>query len=114
MKTSNISDELYAFLKECGADLVGFADLSHIAECSYPRGASVAVKLPDDVLAGIQEGPTKEYLDCYNELNAKLNNIVKRGAEFLISRGYDAYANSTDQISYSEDNISLIPHKTVA
>lgn len=47
-------------------------------------------------------------------MNDKLNAIVTAGEEYLISRGYHAYALTTDRIMVDSDNHSSLPHKTVA
>lgn len=109
-----LTEELKAFLRQQGAALVGIADLTGVENCSYPRGIVVAVPLPKSVILDLQHAPTEEYHQLYHSLNAKLNEIVLAGEEFLKSKGYDAWAQTTDRVQINEQNVSPLPHKTVA
>ena len=80
----------------------------------YPVGIAVAVPLPKHIIKDLQLAPTREYYELYTTLNDKLNAIVTAGEEYLISRGYHAYALTTDRIMVDSDNHSSLPHKTVA
>lgn len=111
---SNISDELKELLYEIGASLVGFADLSSIAKNDMPYGVSVAVAIPAEIVKSIHEGPNLAYYDTYHELNEKLDRLVTAGAEFLKSRGYEAYAQTGDAVEEFGTYRTKLPHKTVA
>ncbi len=89
-----LAEALKEVLRDAGAALIGFGDMTGVAECDYPRGVAV----PVHILGEILEGPTWGYYNTYNELSAKLNYIVTQGAQYLQSRGYDAVAQSTDRI----------------
>lgn len=110
----NLTEELKNLLHSCGADLVGNGDMSEVENCDYKTGISVAVALPKDIIVDLQTAPTKEYYDLYYTLNAKLNEIVSAGEEFLRERGFAAYAQTTDRVEVNQNNVSRLPHKTVA
>lgn len=62
-----LSIEIRKRLIEKGASIVGFADLKDIPEDqreSYRYGISISVALNPFIIAGIENGPTKDY---YNE-----------------------------------------------
>lgn len=109
-----LSEEFKGFLYGIGAKLVGFADMSGVEECGYPRAVSVALPVPPHILREIADGPTKSYYYMYHELNNGLNRIVTSGAEYLRERGYSAQPQTTDAVSYDADCRSALPHKTVA
>lgn len=94
--------------------MVGIGDMSHIENCTFKRGISVAVSLPKNVITDLQEAPTKEYYDLYYALNKKLNGIVMAGETFLRGQGFEARAQTTDRVRVNQNKMSLIPHKTVA
>lgn len=106
--------ELESILIEKGADFVGYADLKDIAEGELKNGISFAIKLPKDIIASIENGPNRDYLNAYHELNEKLNQIAIAGAEYLEKCGYKALAQTTTMASYGEELRTSMPHKTVA
>lgn len=110
----DITEQVRRRLLDAGADLVGMADLSAVKEAGFPRGISVAVKLPEQVVGEIRSGPTAEYHKAYKDINARLNALVSEGAEFLTSLGYNALANTTENVVRLPENRTQLPHKTVA
>ena len=110
----NVTEELKQLLLDSGAKLVGVGDMSGVAGCDYPVGVSVAIPLPKDLVEQLKTAPTEEYYHMYYALNKKLNEIVSAGEEFLKSKGYNAYAQTTDRVKTNENRISKLPHKTVA
>ena len=109
-----LKEELIQELQKAGAALVGIGDMTTVENCSYPVGVSVAIPVPKNIILDLQTKPTKEYYDMYHEWNRRLNRIVTIGEKFLRSKGYNAYAQTTDVVVVSKDRISPIPHKTVA
>ncbi len=119
MKEQNrqLTEELIAVLKGAGADLVGIGNLETLdAEqtLAYPLGVSVAVKFPDEVILEVEQQPTERYSEAVSALNRKLNEIVLIAEAFLKEKGYEAYAQTTDRITYVAERVSRLPHKTVA
>lgn len=109
-----LTEELKKLLHQNGAKLVRIADMSGIENCNYKYGAAVAIPVPPKIILDLQSALTKEYYDMYYEYNEKLNEIVRAGEEFLKSKGYEAYAQTTDRVQLNDKWISPIPHKTVA
>ena len=109
-----LKEELIQELQNAGAALVGVGDMTAAANCAYPVGIAVAIPVPKNIIIDLQTKPTQEYYDMYYEWNRRLNLIVTIGKEFLINKGYQAYAQTTDVVVVSKDRISPIPHKTVA
>lgn len=109
-----LTKELKELLYRQGADLVGIGSMSHIENCAFKTGIAVAVSLPRHVTIDLQTAPTEEYYHLYYELNQKLNEIVTAGEVFLKHNGFEAYAQTTDRVKVDSDNISMLPHKTVA
>ena len=109
--------ELTNHLKELGASLTGFGDLSYIKgnsnnEMKY--GISIAVKLKSKVVEGINNGATREYYDEYSKINNILDNIAFSCVKFINEKGYNAIGQTSTYIT-SDDNLTTpIPHKTVA
>lgn len=109
-----LTEEIKNLLYGQGAALVGIGDMSRVQNCDFKTGIAVAIPLPENVIIDLQTAPTKEYYDLYYSLNGKLNEIVMAGEEFLQSKGFKAYAQTTDRVEVDQDNISKLPHKTVA
>ena len=112
--TESFEEELKKVLYENGADLVGFADLRGIKGSDFPYGVSVAIAVSPEVILSIEEGPSRSYFDEYHHLNAKLNHLVRAGAEYLKDRGFKARAQTTDTVIEFAEHRTALPHKTVA
>ena len=82
------------------------SDRNHFPAGAYP--------VPEKIVRQIQDGPTLEYYETYHSLNQKLNRIVLAGEDFLKSRGFKAWAQTTDRVCQDENWITPLPHKTVA
>lgn len=104
-------------LKDClcaRASLCGFGDLSKVTGGEWKTGVSVAVALPAAVVRSLPEGPTPEYREAYDTLNAELDGIVTAGAELLRRNGFRAFAQTTGAVVERDDYRTALPHKTVA
>lgn len=110
----SLTSELKQFLIDRGVNMVGFADLTPFAKDDMTYGISVAVAVPPQTIQGIQNAPTMEYYNAYHDINHLLDEIVTAGAEFLKSKGYRAFAQTTDTVVESDDYRTGMPHKTVA
>lgn len=110
----SLEEELKDCLRANGAALCGFGDLSKVTGGEWKTGVSVAVALPENVVRCLPEGPTREYREAYDTLNARLDGIVTAGAELLRRRGFRAFAQTTGVVVEGEDYRTALPHKTVA
>ncbi len=108
--TENLKNILYGQ----GAVLVGVGDMSQVENCKFPYGISVAVPIPKQIVKDLQKEPTREYYEMCSVLNNRLDEIVSAGEEFLKSKGYEAFAQTTNAVKVSADRTTAIPHKTVA
>ena len=114
LEEKRCKQELFSLLADKGSKLMGVADLSGIMTGTMRIGISVAVPVPGNIVRDLQTGPTKEYYDAYYALNARLDEIVLNGAEFLRQNGYQAQANTTKVVRSDENLCTPLPHKTVA
>lgn len=110
-----LKEDLFALLRESGAVLAGVADLTGLVEGPCTTGISVAVPVPRHIVEDLKTAPTKEYLDMYHALNARLDAMVEAGAAFLQERGYQAAARTTKVTPWNRTDLETpLPHKTVA
>lgn len=114
MNTEEIKKELFALLAARGARLMGVGDLRNVVADELTTGISVAVPVPKKIVMDLQTAPTKEYYDAYFDINAKLDEIIESGAEFLRNLGFHARANTTKVVKKDENWCTPLPHKTVA
>ncbi len=103
---------------EKGADAVGFADLKALDSSvrrGMPRGISLAVALDREVVAGIADGPTRDYVHEYRRVNRLLGNLSGSVADLLVDWGYEAVALPATGMDFDRETLSTsLPHKTVA
>ncbi len=114
-----ISDDLVTNLCAKGASLVKFADLRGLpadVRDGLPFGISVGVALDPRIVVQISDGPTKDYSDEYDRVNARLDSIGRLAVELLERNGSKAaFYPSADHSRYDEARLSMrLPHKTVA
>lgn len=114
MNTEEIKKELFALLAARGARLMGVGDLRNVVADELTTGISIAVPVPKKIVMDLQTAPTKEYYDAYFDINAKLDEIIESGAEFLRNLGFHARANTTKVVKKDENWCTPLPHKTVA
>ncbi len=112
--SAELKTELTALLRAKGAALVGVADLRGVQGADMPVGVAVAIPVPPHITADLTKAPTREYYEAYAAMNARLDDIVLCGEEFLRSRGFRALANTTKRVKKDADWRTPLPHKTVA
>ena len=109
-----LTQELKSLLQSHGADLVGVGDMEGVSNCLYQTGIAVAAVLPRQIVLDLRSAPTREYYEAYHSVNQKLNGIVLAGEDFLKSKGFAAFAQTTDRVRTDAQRRTEIPHKTVA
>ena len=105
-----------------GASLFGVADLDRVRADTdlldacydgYSRGISIGVELDGDVLAGIIDGPTHEYVREYLEANDLLDSIAQALADELGSMGVGALRIPASEVVDWEKLRGHLPHKLI-
>ena len=109
-----LTSELSSLLHNEGASLVGFGDISALDYQGFTSCVALAVKIPAKVIAGIKNGPTRDYFDSYHELNARLNALAELTAKYLSDHGHRALPQTTTTVVESPGYRTPVPHKTCA
>lgn len=113
----NINDELSRMLKDNGASLVGFSDISVTPaenRKGLPSAVTIACALEKDVVKSIQGAPTLIYYEEYKRKNALLNELGQKCADYLRHNGYKAEALPTTEVGIDKNLMTDFPHKTGA
>lgn len=120
----NPGEELKAFCRSKGADLVGIADLAPFQEgwptlpsdllAPYARAVSVAVRLDDRVIESIIDLPTAEYAEHYREVNSILDSLTAAIEDWISMRGYRAEAVPASRIIDVDNLLGAVSHKAIA
>ena len=109
-----LTSELSSLLHNEGASLVGFGDISALDYQGFTSCVALAVMIPAKVIAGIKNGPARDYFDSYHELNARLNALAELAAKYLSDRGHRALPQTTTTVVESPGYRTPVPHKTCA
>lgn len=113
-----LSTELRKCLIKKGASIVGFADLKDITEDqreNYRYGISIAVSLNPHIIAGIKNGPTKDYYAEYTRVNDLLDNLDEYAAKIIRQHGFKASPKIKRSIQTDKTTLrTTLPHKTAA
>lgn len=115
----NYKSMLTEYLKSQGAALVGFGDLSGLTpkECEgLDTGISIAVRLTDAVIDGIEGAPTHSYYHHYRTVNFRIDQILLSGVMKLNEWGFNAMPIGASQSINQEGHRyqGLFPHRTAA
>jgi epoxyqueuosine reductase QueG len=111
------------FARDCGAGLVGVADLALLEGIQtepadllegYKRAVSIAVRLADGVIDTIVNSPTPIYQQHYLKVNALLDDIALRVSQFLQNAGHKALPIPASQLLDKTEWYSYLSHKAVA
>jgi len=112
------------FAFDQGVALFGVADVRQLREeffaLSQPvierlnYGISLAVRLSDAVIEGIEDRPTKLYFYHYRQLNLSLDQLALRITDFIQKEGGRALPIASSQIIDWEKQKGHLSHKKVA
>ncbi|MDO5850291.1 MAG: 4Fe-4S double cluster binding domain-containing protein [Methanobacteriaceae archaeon] len=111
----SLSEDIRKLLEKENVAYVGFADISGISPKSgLNSGIVFYIPYEKETIKSIRKAPTEDYLAEYLELNRKLDEIAIKCEEFLIDKGYKAYAQTTTRVGEDAEDDSFLPHKTIA
>jgi len=109
---------------QLGADLIGVADLKLFQDDygnarplleTFPFAISMAVRLSSPIIDGITEDdPTPIYAHHYRTVNALLDDIAIRMANYCQGKGYWALPIPASQILDDDYFFGAISHKAIA
>ena len=108
-------DRLKQRISEWGADIVGFADLREVSPREFshlPAAVSIGVRLSDQIVQQIKNGPTMLYAYNVSVANSLLNEIALRASNYIQNAGFDALFIPAAQSSRKSK--ILFQHKTAA
>lgn len=130
VRNASIPDDLVSFTinlkelaKQCGADLVGIADLERLQGIQteprdllrgYTRAVSIGVRLADGVVDAIVDLPTPLYQQNYAKVNLLLDDIALRVVQHIQNSGARTVPIPASQLLDTTNWRSYISHKAVA
>jgi len=120
----SLTPDIKTFCKSNGADLVGIADLEpfkhgwivlpqNLLE-PYTRAISIAMRVDDDIINSIFDGPTLEYAQHYRSVNASLDRITSQLVQWIVDKRFNAMAIPASHIVDENNLLGSISHKAVA
>lgn len=112
-----LSLKLKKYLLDNGASEVGFADITQFTpKIGLNSGVVFYITYPKEIIQNMQNAPTPEYLQELISLNTRLDALGMKCEEFLIDKGYRAYAQTKKRLGtdFGESNSFELPHKTIA
>ncbi len=114
----NLNALIESILKERGATLVGFADITRLSgevTGGLPRAVSIGVALNPAIVREIFEGPTRPYYAEYKRVNDLLAKLCERTVHILTEAGYRAEAVRATTEKFDPVTLSTrTQHKSIA
>jgi len=119
VKESNLMLEIENKVKEMGAGIIGYCDLSDYTIEGFENlkyGISIGVALSRTIVQQINKGPTYLYFHHYRTINALIDQITLRCCIMLEEAGYEAIPIAASQTVHmgKEPHYSLFSHKLAA
>jgi epoxyqueuosine reductase QueG len=117
------SSQLKKFARQCGADMVGVADLALLEGIEtepkdllqgYSKAISIAMVLADGIIDPIVDSPTPLYQQHYLKVNALLDDIALRVSQHLQQARAKTLPIPASQSLDTTNWTSYISHKAVA
>lgn len=106
------------YLLSRGAGLVGYANLTRLpgeVRDEMPGAIAFAVPLRAEIVAGLSNGPTREYYEEYKLVNRLLSKLSEGLALLLREHGFRAISSPATTENFDPLTCStVLPHKTVA
>ena len=112
----SLNEEIKEILNKNGFPLFGVGNMEDVKNCDFKYAISFVLPVPIETVKEIKQiGPTKEYMEVYKDMNAKLNNMMLYIENFLKEKGYNAFAYTGEYSTYDEITWETkLPHKTAA
>ena len=108
------------WLQAHGVSLWGAADVNRVpvpsAVSKQGLGIAVAwaIPMPPGIMAGIKEGPTREYALAYRQVNDQLNSLSTQLTDEILAKGFQAVALAASERTDQQNICGEFPHKTAA
>jgi epoxyqueuosine reductase QueG len=113
----SLSSDLKKYLQKEGATEVGFADIKNFTpRPGLDNGVVFYITYPKEIIRRMENAPTEEYVKELVSLNTRLDALGMKCEEYLINKGYSAYAQTKKRLGtdFGEQNGFELPHKTIA
>lgn len=124
MQLEELKEEVRQLVFRLGGDLFGVADFNDIREKiideygeqfhGLDRAISVAVFFPRRVVNQLVEGPTHTYLNYYDVINVRLNDIALCVSNFLQKNGYQTFPIPASQRVGESKLAGIFSHRLAA
>lgn len=113
-------NELISELKKRGADFIKIVDISKLPEKEnrgYNKAVLIGIALSPEFVVGLKDGTIKVPSEFW-EMEHHAGELAEWSADFLISKGYKAFAQSDRNLvnGFFEETTktSVLPHKKIA
>ncbi|ATW28689.1 4Fe-4S double cluster binding domain-containing protein [Candidatus Formimonas warabiya] len=124
MDETLLKEELGQLVYRLGGDLFGIASFDDVADKiaeeygdtyhDLDRAVSVAVFFPKAVINELAQGPTHTYLNYYDAINTRLDDIALRMSNFLQKKGYKTFPIPASQRVNESKLAGIFSHRLAA
>lgn len=122
---SQTTEELRQFIKSHGIQIIGIGDLMMYdfdenppMEKNFFRkfkfGISIGLRLNDEIVELIKNGPTVAYADHYRDVNRKLDDIADKVKKWIENKWFNAYIIPASKMVDEKELKGELSHKAVA
>jgi epoxyqueuosine reductase QueG len=80
----------------------------------YPGAVSWAIPMSPNIMAGLNNGPTKAYADAYSQINVQIGEMAQQLSKAIAQKGFRVYPLAASDRTDKKNISGEFPHKTSA
>ena len=111
------NEEILQLLKQEDCNISGFADLRSLPKDVrqyFDYGIVLALSYSKEAMCDLKNGDMHQYYEEWKPKPARLDELAVIIEQYLVNKGYKAFAKKSSIVVYGENWRTVLPHKTVA
>jgi len=115
--SENLNGEIIQLMRQEGCNIVGFADLRGLSKDVrqyFNYGIVMALSYSKEAMSNLKNGDMLKYYEEWKPKPARLDELAVITEQYLVNKGYKAFAKKSSTIAFGENYHTVLPHKTVA
>ncbi|MCL2765590.1 MAG: hypothetical protein FWD40_09980 [Treponema sp.] len=116
-KINNLNVEILQLMKQEGCNIVGFADLRSLPKETrqyFDYGIVMALTFSKEAMHELKNGNMLKYYEEWKPKPARLDELAEITEQYLVNKGFKAFAKKSSTAVYSDKLRTVLPYKTVA
>jgi epoxyqueuosine reductase QueG len=113
----SLNSEIIELLKQKNCSVVGFADLRSLpkeARQNFKYAVVLALTYSKEAMQNNKNGDMRQYYEEYKPYKNRLDELAVIVADYLVEKGFKAFAKVNSAVVQDREFCTVLPHKTIA